>query len=246
MMEAAIYFSPDASARELADALLSLPSPLTPVRFSRTNGRAPKANRVSDRRRFSEFAKKHVLGFFLFTEDRSLIDISTALDGRRHARISLDVKPGALVVAEQFLSSMAEHAPIFGYAGVQGERNHRNYKIQHIPTLRSSIRSYIGQDLDRYVSGAYWQTLLSTALLDKHGIDIDALRQHAVSMKSLGGGAVRILKFFEEPGDWQDHADRLDALCENTPGIFSRRILDAETEGVSKCDEYTRILCEWE
>ena len=244
MMEAEAYFSPDAGARELVDILLRLPSPLTPVRFSETEGRAPKANRVSDGRRFSEFVERNLFGFFLFTEDRSLIDISPAPGGRGHARISLDVKSGDPGVAEQFLSTMAEHAPVFGYAGEHEERRHRNYKIQPLAPPDVSYGSYIGRDLDRYVSGVYWQTLLSTALLDRHGIE--ELRQHAVSTKSLGGGAVRMLKFFDDPSNWREHADRLDDLCENTRGIFSRRILDAEAEGVDECDKYTSILYGWD
>ena len=246
MMHAQIYFSPDTGIRELVDALLRLPGPLAPARFSESEGRAPKANRVSDGNRFSEFVKKHPLGFFLFTEDRSLIDISTTSSGRGHAWVSLSVKSGDPALAEQFLCVMAEHDPIFGYAGELEERDHRNYKIQHTSIPRGSIKSYVGRDLGRYVSGVYWQTLLSTALLDRHGIDIDVLRQHAVSMKSLGGGAVRMLKFFDDPGGWRDHADRLDDLCENTPGIFSRRILDAETAGVTEQDEYLVIERKWE
>ncbi len=132
---------------------------------------------------------------------------------------------------------------MFGHAGDTEEYKHRN---RHYITIGiNQIEAWIGRDLEKYIPGVYWYTLLSDELPSKHGVDLASLSAEAISTETLGDGSLHLLKFYENPEDWKDNAERLDKLCERTDGVFSRKSVEAAVSDVTNYLEYSDIIADW-
>lgn len=242
MIEATIYFENDADSGALAEALKSLPEPIRPVFFAEDEGKIIQANRLDDEARFRDFLKENAIGFFLYAENRTCIDISTPTVG--YAKVTLDLAeglPGELGLA--LFRCLSGRRPVFGYVCEYDEYKHRN---RYYVTLgKNRIEDWIGRRLEKYISGVYWYTLLSDGLLAKHGVKLADLAVEAMTTETLGDGSLHLLKFFENPRDWNDNAGRLDDLCERIEGVFSRRAVEAAAAGVTNFFEYDEVIANW-
>jgi len=258
-VEVVVYFDKK-DIQQVIDSLQALPTHLQPKYFSEEETLKSKKDEVADKKRFEKFIARNPAGFFLFA-DGCLYDLS--IHERGYSKIFCDVQN------EEFYSyipllfqTLASATLIFGFAGenqervpnadgsyvitheeVRSEHDHRN---THFITIgMNHIESGVGHDLDKYIPGVYWYTLLSDELLNKHHVDLASLSAEAISTETLGDGSLHLLKFYESPGEWKQHAERLDNLCERTDGIFSRRSVESAVSGVSSYLEYNDIIADW-
>lgn len=242
MIEATLYFEKIIHITALIKALKTLPASIRPVYFAEDEGKITKANKLTDEMRFQTFLKKNPIGFFLYAENKTCIDIS--LPTTDYASITLymaDELSPQLVVA--FFQGFSNYQPVFGYACEYDEYKHRN---RHFITIGiNHIESWIGRKLDKYISGVYWYTLLSDKLLKQHKVNLVDLAVEAIAVETLGDGSLHLLKFFERPEEWKSHIDYLDNLCERVEGVFSRRIVEKAVIGVSTFLEYDSIIADW-
>ncbi|MVF24753.1 hypothetical protein EVC37_24595 [Methylocaldum sp. BRCS4] len=126
---------------------------------------------------------------------------------------NLDVEPH---LAKQFLLHMAAAQPIFGYACAPEERQHRNRVI--VKQGINTVESWVGRDLQKYIPGFYWLTLLPDALAEKYSVPISVVENIAQEHIELEGGQ-HLFRFYERPEDWQS-THEVAALCSLLPGVF--------------------------
>ena len=242
MIKTKLYFKNGTDSEALAEALTVLPEPIRPIYFAEDEGRVNKANLLSDTARFQAFLKKNSIGFFLYSENKTCIDISTPRSGYAEVTLWLtEDLSGELSVA--LFQSLIDCKPVFGYACEDGEYDHRNR--YYITLGKNNIESWIGRKLDQYISGVYWYTLLSDGLLAQHGVKLVDLVDEAMRAESLGDGSLHLLKFFDNPEDWRGNASRLDNLCERVEGVFSRSSVEDAVIGVTNFLEYDDIIANW-
>lgn len=242
MITATLYFETGVDAGSLVKALQGLPEPIRPVSFAADEGQVSKVNVLSDRGRFEKFMKNHPLGFFLYSKNKTLLDVSAGRVGYTEVTLWLETdQPDTLVPA--FMRALVGHKPVFGFACAEDEYDHRN---RHYITLgENHIESWIGRRVERYIPGVYWYTLLSDGLLTKHGVALAELAAEAVASEALGDGSLHLLKFFEHPEEWEAQACRLDALCARVKGVFSRGSVDTAVADVTTYLEYSDVTAQW-
>ena len=147
--------------------------------------------------------------------------------------------PPSLV--EVFLVHMATSQPIFGYACSEGELYHRNRVI--VKQNTSTIESWVGRDLRKYVSGFYWLTLLSDVLVERHGIPLSEVKKIALDYKELEGG-LHLFRFCERPEDWES-TDEVAKLCASLPGVFDVEVVRCRAMAAKNYLDLNRTLDDW-
>ena len=257
MIWVSLYFEHGLDLGSVVNSLQALPPSVRPAYFSENEERpeAPvfvrralrkgitfvKTNLLEDEPGFLDYQKDHPSGIVLYSENRTIIDVSGGA-GYASVAIYLENQSDRRHVIDIF-RCLLNHKPLFGYACEANEYDHRH---RHCITLgRHRIESWIGRNLEQYLTGAYWYTLLSDDVLGKHGVCLSDLSTEAVEVEICGDGSLHLLKFYEEAADWRQHADRLDALCEKTEGIFSRRSVETAVSGVTNFIEYCDVIDGW-
>lgn len=242
MITTTLYFENGVDVGGLVDSLQGLPEFIRPVYFSENEGKIVKDNVLENEERFEKFRKRNPTGFFLYGENKTLIDVSTRHVG--YSEVALWLESGLsdeLVLA--FFSVLAEHNPVFGFSCAEDEYKHRNR--YYITIGANHIEDWVGRKLEKYIPGVYWYTLLSNKLLAQHSVNLSGLSVEAIRVEALGDGSLHLLKFFEDPEDWEENIERLDNLCEKVTGVFSKRSVEAAVQSVSNYIEYDEIITDW-
>ena len=235
-----VYFDQE-DAERVIDSLQSLPSTIRPIFFSEEESLKSRNDQLIDEQRFRKFRDRNPAGFFLFSESCSY---NFFINRKGYSVAFLYLEDRRLYTEIPILfGAVAAAAPMFGHAGDSEEYDHRNR--YYITIGMNQVEDWIGRDLEKYIPGTYWYTLLSDELLSKHGVDLASLSAEAISTETLGGGSLHLLKFYENPEGWRENAEHLDDLCERTDGVFSRRSVEAAVSGVSNYLEYDDIIADW-
>ena len=116
------------------------------------------------------------------------------------------------------LKNMMSAKPRFGFAACSAERRARNF-IQ-IKTDIGSESAFFGQNLDRFIPGIYWITLISDELANRHGLDLAPVAEGSVSQDQ--NSECRLFQMYENPADWKREEKRLNALSAPN-GFFHRK-----------------------
>lgn len=242
MITTTLYFENGINAGDLVNSLQSLPESIRPVFFAEEEGKIVKTNVLSNEERFENFRKKNPAGFFLYSENKTLIDVSTRRVGYVEITLWLEMGlPDELVPT--FFSALAEHNPVFGFSSDEGEYKHRNR--YYITIGANHIEDWVGRKLEKYIAGVYWYTLLSNRLLAQHNVKLADLSVETINVEALGDGSLHLLKFFESPEDWEENEERLDNLCERITGVFSKRSVEAAVQGINNYLEYEEVIVDW-
>lgn len=244
MIKAHLYFENGINVSALVRDLQRLPDPIAPLYFTEDEGKIIKKNVLSNWSRFSDFLKENTLGFILYAENKAFsFDISTRSVGYDEILLYLEDQSSHGLIPT-FFRTLAGQEPVFGFACDEKEYDHRN---RHYKTIGPNhIEAWIGRRLEKYISGVYWYTLLSDKLLSQHHVNLSELASEAISNEASGNGSVHLLRFFEEPEDWQQNVGRLDDLCKRVDGVFSRYTVDAAMTGVTTLSEYDEALAQWQ
>lgn len=155
-------------------------------------------------------------------------------------RCYLETEPA---LAEEFLVHMAAARPAFGYACLPKEHDHR-----HTLSKQASYgyqTAGVGKDWRRYLPGLCWLTIVPGFLAEKHGVPLEKLEAEASNVQEPTPG-VWVFRFFEHPSDWEKHAERLDRICADIPGIFSIADVRPTFEAASSFLETEDVLASWQ
>ena len=226
----------------LVRVFCSLPGTLRPTHYR--FGEDEKLRQILDIGQYCESIVDSELGPMLKgSEGEYVIDWSNDYVGGELGKkvichCHLKVSPS---LAEVFLVQMTRVQPIFGYACSEQERHHRNrLKVEQ---NNSTIESWVGRDLGKYVSGFYWLTLLSDVLVERHNIPLSEVKNIALEHKEFEGG-LHLFRFYERPNDWAS-TDKVAKLCASLPGVFDVEIVRSQAMGAKNYLELDRTLDDW-
>lgn len=211
------------------------PNNLRPEEFRLEEGKSgPKLKYPGDVSRiFSE--KKS--GFFLHSRN---IDYMFMIDGQLPIKCFIDLNADRECAVE-ILVRMAPARPSFAFACQPAERNARNRVVHDLDVGR--MDAWVGGDLEKYVPGLYWLTLLPSDLIAKHGIPIDALSQAAIEHRELEGGQ-HLFRFYERPEDWRT-TGKIDELIAANEGFFNIEKARQALVGIKKFLPANEALRAW-
>jgi hypothetical protein len=111
---------------------------------------------------------------------------------------------------------MATAHPIFGFVCAPEERERRNRT--KIKQGMNTIESWVGRDIQKYVPGLYWCTLLPASLAQRHNLPLSKVASIALEHVELEGSH-HLFRFYEKPEDWRS-ANALQELYSSLPGLF--------------------------
>lgn len=240
MIEVASYFSKDDLISVLG-SLQKLPEAIRPIYFSDSEYVADLQSLVSDTKRFDKFIDKNPDGFFL-KGNSCLYDFKCFSQG--YSQVYLDLADDLQEYLIVFFELIAESSPVFAYAADGEERKHRNRCYKTIGA--NHIESWVGRDVNKYVSGFYCYTLISRDLIEKHSVNIEKLSSAALLHSKLGcNDQLHLFKFYDDTREWQSQSERLDDLCYATEGVFSIRNVLSATEGINNFSDYDDVIFNW-
>jgi hypothetical protein len=150
----------------------------------------------------------------------------------------IDVQPE---VAQQFLVQMSTAQPLFGFACLPAEREHRN--LISFQFGINKIEKWVGRNAEQNVPGLYWLTLLSETLLKRHGVPLGAIEAVAKEHIALEGGQ-HLFRFYERPEDWQTSSS-IGELCASLPGVFNVEAAKAKVMSANSVLEANAMLRNW-
>jgi hypothetical protein len=235
MIEAGLEFEGENDS--VMDAFADLPAPLRPVYFSHGEAVRSDADRIDDEKRLAAFVAKSKSGFFLLGSGVTY-SIRIANGKPLICDSFLDVAPE---VVEQFLRHMAKAKPVFGFACAPAERERRNRLT--VRQGENVVQSWVGRDLQKYVPGFYWLTLLPELLAQRHAISLSAVA--AVAQESVGlDGGLHLIRFYDRPEDWQK-TSAVNKLCVSLPGVFNVENVTSQLSTATSFLELNSLLREW-
>jgi hypothetical protein len=245
MIESRVEFE-TADLRAVVEVFCSLPEELRPTRYS-LGEEEPDQPIVNSEKLLDSLAAAG-LGPILkgegVTYDVGFFDGYVGEDRVKSSsivcRCYLEREPA---LAEKFLLHIAAARPAFGYACLPEEHDHRHRLSKQASYGHQTAG--VGNDWRRYLPGVYWLTVIPSSLAEKHGLPLEKLRAEASNVQEPTSG-VWVLRFFDHPDDWEKHAERLDRLCADIPGIFS--IADARPafEAAGSFLETEDVLASWQ
>lgn len=241
MISTRLYFEQNLNLDRLTSCLSDLPELIKPTYFSEDEGKVSSSDLVSDDERFKRFREENPDGFFVSNNNGVLFDISTPTVGYSALILYADQLLSNELI-ESFFRAFVELDPIFGFACESEEYEHRNRYYTTIGI--NEIESWIGRDLNKYLSGIYWYTLLTDRTLNTYGLNLDEICILANNRDDIASG-IYLLNFFERADDWQKHKAKLDGFCQQTEGVFSKYDVELAVQGVSSYFEYGDIVANW-
>jgi hypothetical protein len=146
-----------------------------------------------------------------------------------------------LSTVKDFLTHMATARPIFGFACAPEEREQRN----RVKTKQgvNTIESWVGRDIQKYIPGLYWWTLLPASLTEKHGVSLATVASMALEHVELEGRQ-HLFRFYEKPGDWRS-ATVMAELYSLLPLVFDVEKVRSQLEGAKTFLELNAMVNTW-
>ncbi|MGH8049592.1 MAG: hypothetical protein ACREPB_02920 [Arenimonas sp.] len=236
MIEACFYF-PNNCLDTVIETLLQLPDKIRPSRFSHDEGVKKAKDLIADSERFHAFLKKATSGFFLHGE-HSVYSFRIA----KSIEFVLDIDGISEDDAGSLLRCLGPLGVSFAYAAEGSERKHRNRVIKN--ASYGTHEAWVGRDWRRYIPGIYWSILVPVTLAETVGVPLDQLKQAAKQTEEISPG-IWLMRFYDSSADWQLHADKLDALCAEIPGIFVIKPVRMLFESSDTFLNATAVLNEW-
>lgn len=142
---------------------------------------------------------------------------------------------------EKALELFVNLDPFFGFCCDESELKHRNHVCRRI--RGQLVEAWLGRSFVKGVSGIYWRTYLSKRALHQFSIELDIISDIAKEIRINDAGT--IVKMYESPKHWLDHAHNVDAMCQRIDGIFSQTNLDIEIGESESVMEYISKLNNW-
>ena len=234
MIEAGLEFRPSAKRQAVA-ALLSLPGELRPTHTSK--GENSVGTPIYDVAKFLETVEERETSFFL---KNHLVNYHLSIVGGKPIQCSclLDVTP---ILAQSFIAHIATAQPAFGYACSPAEREHRNRVTNQIGVM--SIESWVGRDIEKYIPGLYWLTLLPSSLAQEHRVPLAVLEEEALEHIELAGDQ-HLFRFYDNPNDWSSTA-RIKKLISSLQGVFDVEKAKPQLAIAKTFLEHTEAIKRW-
>jgi hypothetical protein len=99
------------------------------------------------------------------------------------------------------------------------------------------------RDSQKYVPGLYWLTLLSDALVAKHGVPLSEVAQIALEHIELEDGQ-HLFRFYDRPEEWRS-ASNVTKLIRTLPGIFDVEKVKPQLETAETFVDLNAVVRNW-
>lgn len=145
-------------------------------------------------------------------------------------------------IIHDVISRLSSLEVLFAYACDSDERAHRNRISRKMDY--GVHEAWVGRDFSKYLPGIYWITVLPVVEQQRLGISVDALREISTEV-SLVQNRNWFVRLYDGPGAWMREAEKVDAWCEITPGVF-RKSLAVEALGQAKnFMDASDVIADW-
>jgi hypothetical protein len=174
---------------------------------------------------------------FLFASD---FNCSLIAHENEQMNIFCEVKKDSDVARELLRALVALH-PLFGYACLYEERLYSNRVVtkQGINT----VESWVGRNIEKYIPGLYWWTLLPENLMERHGVPLDRLKMCALQHIEMGDG-LHLFRFYDRPEEWREAFNRSRVRL-SLPGIFDVEKIRPKMEDAQTFLNLIGIVQDW-
>ncbi len=170
------------------------------------------------------------------------IDISFSDIG--HSSLFIEVtRKEAYKNASEVLKILAESQPIYGYAGMWEERKSRNGTFKDFGS--STLEWWVGRDVDKYVPGIYWLTLISKEMLQHLKIEPNTFSNTSFKVKNVEDNYFYFIQAYNEAEDWKENEELIDDFCAATRGFFSKKNIQEKLDNINDRNEYDTFMSEW-
>ena len=222
---------------EAINVLDRFPEKYIPVYFSEDEGKvdAPK-NLWANKDRLHSFIESNPLGF---SASSKLCDFDFDFPSQGYSTLLINLKKGDFSVdaLDAMFKLLTEMKPVFCIACEWEEYKHRNQIIKRVG--QSTVESFVGTDLTKFIPGLYFKTLLSIELLDRFGVDIEHLKQNFNGIELLNDGAHFLVTAFDDSSDWVSNAEHIETFCSETQGFFSKKEVE---ESIEDCTSSFQVI----
>jgi hypothetical protein len=235
---------PHADLRFVVQALCTLPEPLRPThhRFGEDEDGKP----IKELEKFLDLQTNAGLGPFL-TSDAATYDVGffDGLVGDERVKSKtitcrITFKCDADLISI-FFNHISVVRPIFGFACDESEYQYRNRVIAK--RGMNTVESWVGRDLEKYVPGLYWFTLLSDSLLERHNVSISSIKALALHHSQPSDG-LHLFNFYERPSDWKNNSV-IEEACSSLNGFFNIKKAKDEIESAQNFLDLQDVLRSW-
>ena len=192
---------------------------------------------ITDISEFISPLKEEAAGIFLRGLHCSYnFSLATSMSIICYGDLDVDLPSIKLLVME-----MASLNPNFGYACTQDERYRRNRVTLKMGT--DTVESWVGRDLEKYIPGVYWWTILPENLTKKHGVSLKVFERAAKEHIALPNGQ-HLFRFYERPEDWSK-SSVLSELSVSREGIFNIERIETHLATAKTFLELNAMLKLW-
>jgi len=226
---------------EAVSSFGTLPSQLRPERFSDGEDANSAKGKVSDVVKYEQFVAKNGSGFFLFAE-RVRYNV-VRRPGEAFSKIEADPQNDGLTERDviELFQAVADAGLVFGFAACPEEYEHRNRYVRKLQGM--TFEAWMGRDLNCYLPGVYWLTVLS----ERYG---ECLPEPATALSDITrvtrlGAKHWIIRAFENAGDWKQHAPRLDLWCAKRSILFSKDRIQSQLDAAADIATLSQLVSNW-
>jgi len=221
----------------IADLFLTLPSETKPNTYSVNEDDCGFP--LSDGAKFSAFLKANPSGLFLKGED-VVYSIRVTNANSIVCDCFVEVSPRT---AQQVMIHMSSPELVFGFACAPEERERRN-RIS-ITQGVNLIEAWVGRDVQKYVPGMYWITIISKEITRLHCVSASLFAHKSKETIELCNGNAWLLRFYEKPEDWLGMDSEMTAVFGALSGIFNIENIRKSLSGASNYLELNGLFAQW-
>ncbi|TDF34396.1 hypothetical protein EYS14_24785 [Alteromonadaceae bacterium M269] len=188
------------------------------------------------------FVKDNEVGFFLHAQ-KCLYNITLNKRSFSTLVVYFEPKDNPISWIEEFFEKVQACSPQFGYAANSEEFEHRNQVFSK--QGKNNIYSWVGRSLEKYLPGVYSITYISSQQIAEKEVDIELLKDNTETWKDIDGVGY-LLVFSEKIEEWRVISDKLDLICKNEGGIFSKHVVE---QRLKNCTNFLEVCAEtdkWE
>jgi len=216
------------------------PEKFQPVYFGTSENRVNKSrDRCSDLTLFERFKIENPLGYYLHSKS-CVIDVKYS---GYNSALFIEVKnKNAQIAVAELLRFFSHDGIHYAFACKWDEWRYKNGLVKSIGD--SYVENWVGRDFKKYLPSLYWLNLIPNTMFLDLNIDKSLLLGSCESSVELPEG-FNLLKMYKEPDDWMEYAPRLDSLCEDIDGIFSKWSIWDSVENIEELDTYLFEVSKW-
>ena len=121
------------------------------------------------------------------------------------------------------MEHMMKAKPIFGFGSYYDEYAARNQLVTE--TTMGTLHAFLGRNIEKFIPGLYWITILSDRLIKNHKLDINPISTAALS--HIHKSESHLFQFYQNPEDWKEQEKKLKLLSKSDVFFHKEHVIDS-------------------